>query len=369
MQILIFSHEYPPEVGGAGIVAQQFVHVLNEQKYDVCLLTRKKNKCKYNNIKIFAVLWSIQIKGFWFFSSIIRLLFFNFKKYDRIVINDFPSSVVASFLFSKKTLSRSIFMWHGSEDKTILDKTNWNGKFFRRRYIKAVQNSCKILAVSEFQKEKIIKGSGLEMVRNKTFVQYAGIDSNIFKMIDQQGIEKLSKELGLNKSDIPILSVGRINRLKGYREMYEIFKRLPDHFHWIIIGDGELKSWLSKQIELEGKKNIHLIGKVERKHINNYYNLAKLFFLFSHKEWQEAFGLVYIEAALAGTPVLARKKEFDGTNEAVKDIGWLLDSDDDAYRFLLEGEYLNVNRKEISKKAANYSLDNLKSKIINNICN
>jgi glycosyltransferase involved in cell wall biosynthesis len=368
MKVLIFSHEFPPQVGGAGIVGQQFTQVLKE-KHEVYLLTRKRNKPQNeSNLKIINILPDIKIPGIWFLTSFLKLIFFNFRKFDRIVLNDFPSSVVASFLFRKSTLSRSIFLWHGSEDKTILAKNSINGKLFRKKYIRALKQSKRILAVSEFQKEKMLKDSELESLRKKTIIQYAGIDDRLFFMYDSLKRKSIRKQFNISDDDIILLSVGRINKLKGYKEMFNIVKKLPANFKWLIIGDGDLNDWLRNEIMKNHITNISLIGRVERKKINEFYNLADLFFLFSSAQLQEAFGLVYIEAALTGLPSLARKKEYDGTNEAVKDVGWLMPDEKTVIEFLRSKVFLNSNRKSTRERALKFSLSNLKTSIENNIC-
>jgi glycosyltransferase involved in cell wall biosynthesis len=370
MKILIISHEFPPEVGGSGVVANQFLNVLANKKHELSLITRKKNRADLgNNIKVYPILLSPSVKGFWLVTSILRLVFFNFKKYERIILNDFPSSVVASFIFSNKLLSRSIFMWHGSEDKTILNNRSLNGKVFRNIYVNALRKCLRILAVSNFQREKILKGAQLDFLRSKTVVQYAGVDNSYFYKFEDFRIQQQKNEKGFAENDILILSVGRINKLKGYMEMFNIVKQLPENYHWIVIGDGELKEWLELMVKKESRNNIHILGRIDRKKLINYYNIADIFFLFSSVKLQEAFGLVYIEAGLTGTPVLARKKEFDGTNEAINNIGWLIDEEKMVIDFLQSNKYLNINKSEILKNASVYSIENLANSIESNICN
>ena len=370
MRVLVISHEFPPQVGGAGIVAQQVIDVLNEYRHEVHLVTRRINKPKSNcTYKTYNILPSINIPGIWLFTSFLRLLFFNFSRYDRIVLNDFPSSVVASFLFKKSTLARSIFFWHGSEDKNILLKESVNGKLFRKPYINALKRSVRILAVSEFQKEKILRDADLVGIREKVQVQYAGVNDDLFYPYGEEKRNDLRNRFKFSGEDIVLLSVGRINKLKGYDEMFEIFKKLPDNYKWVIIGNGELLEWLRGESDKNNLSNIFLIGEIERQLINDYYNIADLFYLFSSIQWHEAFGLVYIEAALSGLPCIARKKEKDGTNEAVKDVGWLLPDEETVLKFIQSNSYLNSNRILIRKHALKYSLNSQKSGIINNITN
>ena len=66
------------------------------------------------------------------------------------------------------------------------------------------------------------------------------------------------------KNGINILSVGRLTEQKGFDisiEAAKILKKENVNFKWVVLGDGELREELEKQINDDIKDNFLLIGK------------------------------------------------------------------------------------------------------------
>ena len=118
-------------------------------------------------------------------------------------------------------------------------------------------------------------------------------------------LEKLKKELGINKNDFVILWVGRLGFEKNIQALIRMMKGLT-HFNknikMIIVGGGpeeEKLKLLTKELDLSD--NIIFTGRVENKYVGKYYNISSIFASFSTFETQ---GLTLIEAMAASLPVI-----------------------------------------------------------------
>lgn len=344
-KILIFSHEFPPDIGGVGVVAEQFAIELSKLGYHVDVLTSFKQIKKqvfefntiYNNVK----------NKFWFlgYKDIV-----NFNKYDTIFLNDPSAIYTAGLFFNKEQLKKSICFLHGSEPERVYEKPTLFRKisFFQYFFNKALWMSKKIISPSYYMKEKFLTVSQLIELSSKIKVIYYGVDCSLF-LNKKSTISK--KSLGIDENQELLISVSRITKQKGYLNKYSIFKKLLKEYTkdlvWIIIGDGdyleEFKNIVQKD-KLEEK--VIFLGKVERTKLVEYYNISDLFWLLS--EYKESFGLVYIEAQLCGLPVIGNN--IGGVKEAIEDskTGYLVNSNNEVIE-IIRNNYYKQCKKDSSK--------------------
>ena len=104
-----------------------------------------------------------------------------------------------------------------------------------------------------------------------------------------------------------ILSVGRLIPYKGYDNLVEAAKYLPEDHIVLIGGDGPLRKNLEEQISTLGLKNkVLLLGYLPKETLPLLFAASDVFVLSSVMK-TEAFGIVQIEAMSAGKPVVATK--------------------------------------------------------------
>jgi phosphatidylinositol alpha-1,6-mannosyltransferase len=120
-----------------------------------------------------------------------------------------------------------------------------------------------------------------------------------------------------------MLSVSRLADGKGFphlvRMMPDIIKKAP-HVVWMIVGDGPKKELILEEIQKRNLQNVvRFVGQVPHEAMRVYYYLADLFVLLTHPDEgkEEGLGLVFLEAAAAGLPVIAGRS--GGVEEAVLD--------------------------------------------------
>jgi 1,2-diacylglycerol-3-alpha-glucose alpha-1,2-galactosyltransferase len=114
-------------------------------------------------------------------------------------------------------------------------------------------------------------------------------------------------EMGLADDDFMVLGVGQIQPRKGIREFTECAAALPDvRFQWVggmLFGPFSSDRDAMRKLMREAPPNLEFTGALPREALPRHYAAADLFYFPS---FHETFGLVVIEAAAAGLPLLLR---------------------------------------------------------------
>lgn len=358
--ILMFSHEFPPYIGGVGSVGYQIAKWLSDKGYNVTVLTRYEDEIEFIdgiNFKVVKVLPKL-----WFLSYARYLKNINLNTYDAIILNECAPTIVAGKYFKNDVLKKCIVYLHGLEVENIYSskiKNVFRWIFgFRSAHIRTVNNAKKVVAVGEHMKNKFISCAGVKLCRDIDVV-YAGLDTDKFK-ISNASINK--------SSDFVLVSASRVIREKGYFEKLEIFKRLKEHYnvHWIICGDGKDLNQLKESVESYGLRDaVTFKGFCNRDLLKKVYAEADLFWLLSN--YDEALPLCYIEAQLCGVPTIGRN--IGGTKEAILDNinGFLVDNEELCYRTI--STYIDsdkrLERSSVRDSALYFDIDATLSKLEN----
>lgn len=193
------------------------------------------------------------------------------------------------------------------------------------------------------------------IARDKTFIDAA-----------EKGRVRRMFNIGADKKII--LSVGRLEKEKGFERLLNAFKNLKkDDLVLVIAGDGVLKENLKKQAEDFGMKDrVFFAGLVTREEIWSFYKDADVFILLSYSEGSPT---VFREAMYMNVPVIGSKisaiAEFIGEDG---ERGFLWDEGDgvgkltDKINFCLDKNKSN----EMIKKASAYITENVSGDYIIN---
>ena len=146
-------------------------------------------------------------------------------------------------------------------------------------------------------------------------VLYNGIDSKFLgKLLEEKKI--LRRELLFPKITKKLLLVSVAN-LVPYKDYYSVLIALSEvikeevNFHYIILGDGPLRSPIEKTIKRYSmEENITLLGNVDN--VNEYLQIADLLI---HSSKGEGCSNAILEAMAAGLPIIA--SDTGGTSEIV----------------------------------------------------
>ncbi len=157
------------------------------------------------------------------------------------------------------------------------------------------------IAVCQALRDAMVR---LHVPEEKITVIPNGVDENKFFPADKT----TSREhLGLPNKKI-LLSVGRLEPLKGFQLLIKTLKRLREDFgkedlYLVIVGEGPYRKELEALIAaLKLNEHVLLAGVKPHAELRKWYNAANYFCLASEREgWPN----VLLEALACGTPVIA----------------------------------------------------------------
>jgi glycosyltransferase involved in cell wall biosynthesis len=180
------------------------------------------------------------------------------------------------------------------------------------------------ISVSRYSAERFTRWSKVPMER--AFILPNCVDLSQFH--PQRRDMSLLARYGLQSSKV-IMTTGRLaaqERYKGFDEVIDLMPRLLERFptlKYLIVGDGRDRSRLKAKVGALGlEENVVFAGYIPESEKVAHYNLADVYVMPS---MGEGFGIVLIEAAACGVPVIGSK--LDGSREALLDgrLGTLVD--------------------------------------------
>lgn len=329
-KVLVFSHEYPPCLGGAGTVAELLFNYFSSSvdEYDVTLLTSSRSQVISSfDSKVLTTLGNPKLWPVCYRSWIKKYI----SKFDLIICNDSVSMYNAARYFNKEEMLKTVCIIHGEEK--FLDGGLYPKLIgFKRHYEKALYSSKTVVFVSDFIKRTYSNKYNINL--NNSVVIHSGVSDGFTELVKNEPINQFS-----------FVTVGRIEKDKGFDCMFEVLKKLIDSnesVQWNIVGDGSYFQEFKKLVDQTNyKNNINFLGKKSRDKLPDIYNSHK--YCISLSELNESYGLVFLEAASCGVIPIGYNR--CGTKEAFSYIesGILVDDYKDPIKiakFLLKEMYL-----------------------------
>ncbi len=304
MKTLLFTLEYPPMIGG---VANYYYNLVKHWPGEILVLDNNKNKL------LAHWLWPKWLPAL---SQLWRVI--KKEKIKHILVGQIlPLGTVTYFLTRITGTPYSVFL-HGMDFTYALARKR--KKKIARKILVGATN---IICASQFTASLVQEFLG-EEEKQKIKVIYPGVARPNFPDLEQTKI-KLREKYSL-KGKFILFSVGRLVKRKGFdmviKALPEILKYVPN-LYYILAGDGPDKKYIYECAK--GVPNIIFLGKVSEKEKWAWFELADIFIMPARVRGKgrgvasldfEGFGIVYLEAALAGKPVIGG--EDGGAAEAVK---------------------------------------------------
>jgi phosphatidylinositol alpha-1,6-mannosyltransferase len=221
-------------------------------------------------------------------------------------INLAPVAFLIKTLFPNKKL---VIMAHGIEiwgDISGIQK-------------KAIHKADKIIAVSNFTKAEVAKKHIINL--DKIVVCNNGLDPFMELPTNFDKPQELLTRYNLTKEDFVLFTLTRLSsneQYKGYDKVFEAMAQLVNekpNLKYLIGGKGdaieiERISNLIRDYRLEN--NVQLLGFINEDELANHFLVADTYIMPSQNE---GFGIVFIEAAFYGLPIVAGN--MDGSIDAL----------------------------------------------------
>lgn len=338
-RILFISRKYPPSIGGMQTYVKNLLINL-EKMYDVDAILLRKNQ--------WHLLWFLPY-------ALIKSVFLSTKKqYDIFYMGDAllaPLGLLLKKLFNGKV----IVTVHG------LDITYAN-PVYQKLVPNAVSGFDKVICVSRNTMEEC-KKRGVPSSVCVFIPNGMDPDEHYLGISREECVKRLEDALNMNLNNkIILLTTGRLVMRKGVDWFVEnVFLRLGNDFIYLICGKGPLKNRVGdiiKRHNLQGR--VILLNEVGGGILKLIYNCADVFVMPNQrvKGDIEGFGIVAIESAGCGTPVVANN--VDGLSEAVLNgkTGWLVE-DNDVQKFLEKIENPGLDRSMVRQEAMVFSWHNI----------
>ena len=122
-----------------------------------------------------------------------------------------------------------------------------------------------------------------------------------------------------------IITVGRLDKVKGYDDLIRLFSKINNkEWNLQIVGDGPEYNNLNNLIsEYHMENNIKLLGYKNPDELNELYRTASIYVMTS---FEESFGLVLLEAASHGLPIISYSSALGAKEILANDNGILIDN-------------------------------------------
>ena len=197
-----------------------------------------------------------------------------------------------------------------------------------------LRGASRVIAVSEFT-AGLVQRAGVEP--HRIVVAYPGCDSAHFSpRPPNAGLRR--RLLGDRAPGPVLLTTGNLVPRKGHdmviRSLMAVRARVPD-VTYLVVGDGPHRAELAALAVAQGvREQVVFAGQATDEELPDLYALADLFVMASRERENESdvegFGIVFLEAAACGKPVVGGRS--GGIPEALVhgETGWLVDPSDPA---------------------------------------
>jgi phosphatidyl-myo-inositol dimannoside synthase len=328
MKVLIYTHEFPPFLGGLANTSLKLASGFSNAGLDVIVLAPRysgtdkeiDSEYKFQIKRMTALSRNHGIPSPLPEAAGVYSLYTAMRKYrpDVLLLITREGQTSGGLLCDYP--SKVIVRVAGYEPyRYLLGKRLYNkllGKPIRRLYMKA----SRVVSPSQSTRE-LLESAGIP--KDKIEVIYNGVSKDMLSnKKDTDSMNALRAKLNLKNEDKLILTVSRLVPSKGHKEIIRILPRLLKQFEnikYLIVGEGRHEAELRNLACEEGVlSNVIFAGPVTYDKVRDYLDLSYLFAMPNttndEEEGIEGLPNVVFEAMARGKPVVV------GTEGGAKEI-------------------------------------------------
>ena len=326
MKILIISYHTCPEnklgskdSGGLNIYLHEISNELGTKGHTVDIFTRKHDirdplEIEINNNSKVVHLNAGDLSEEkhkmhnyieLFTSNLINYIDEQNLQYDLIYSNYWMSGMVGEFISEKLKIPHIITFHTMGLTKRSVNYLENESDFRIDNELDLIKTSDAIVVPTYQEKENLILNYKSE---NNIYIVSPGVDLEKFKSKNKF---ESRKKLGLSQTSKILLSVGRLEPIKGYDVLINAlsFLNISDDFDvrlLIIGGDSKSQNELERLNSLKLKhglsNQVNFLGAIDHDELPIYFSAADVFLMPSA---YETFGIAALEASACNLPVIA----------------------------------------------------------------
>lgn len=325
MKILMLTWEYPPRiVGGIARVVNDLSKRLIKDGHEVTVITYREGNAPYyeddKGVQVYRVDNYI-INPNNFVDWIMQMNFNMLAKANELIAKNGSFDVIHAHdwlvAYAAKTLKNSydipiVSTIHATEAGRNSGIHNEIQRYINDTEWMLTYESTEVIVNSNYMKCELQRLFGLPF--EKINVVANGININMFNSVDRD--YNFRRQYAADNERI-ILFMGRLVYEKGIQNLISAMPKILEGYHdakLVIAGKGGMSDELKAQVNAMGIANkVYFTGYMDAKQVCKMYKCADVSVFPST---YEPFGIVALEAMLAGVPVVV--SDIGGLNEIVQ---------------------------------------------------
>lgn len=310
MNVLLFTLEYPPFKGGVSNYYENLVSHWPEQD-NIFVLTNGKIKYSDDGRVQYRALISRFIYPKWILGIFYLSYNLIFNKINHILVGHILPLGLIACTISKFTKINYSTIIHGMDFTFALKKKR--KRFFSKLILK---NSQKIICGNNYVADMVKDFLGKDYF-SRIITVNPGINNQIER--DDDLIQEIKQKYNL-KNKLVLFSIGRLVKRKGFDKVVGLMEQINEaipNLQYVLAGTGPDEDYI-KNCEISPSRVIY-IDKLSDEEKWSWLSLCDIFIMPSRNINGdfEGFGIVFLEANLAGKPVIAGNS--GGVGDAVQD--------------------------------------------------
>jgi glycosyltransferase involved in cell wall biosynthesis len=302
MRVLFITRKYPPQVGG-----------MEKYSYNLIKYWPTEKQVIFLNMRQWHLTWWLPYVFLKTLLLVSKEKSFSTPSFDLVYLCDGLLSPLGHLL-KKFTKLPVAVACHGLD----VIYPHW---WYQKPVIFALKKLDKLICVSRATLDECARRGA---AREKMVFIPNGIEIKL--KTQNSKLKTLTKSLKLNNFNINLdnkqilLTVGRLVKRKGVAWFCEnVITKLPQNIIYFVVGTGSEKQHIQNIIKKRNLENrVFLLGKLSSQDLEKVYAISDIFVMPNQKVFgdMEGFGLVALEAANYGLPVVASNLE--GISDAIK---------------------------------------------------